>query len=46
MFNEYSEEELVDFLEKLWRVSNLVAKEEKEDFNEYLEVYSKNLIKK
>lgn len=46
MFNDYSEEELVDFLEKLWQVSNLVGKEEKEDFNEYLEVYSKNLIKK
>lgn len=46
MFNEYSEEELVDFLQSLWKVSNLVAKEEKEKFNEYLEVYSKDLIKK
>lgn len=46
MFNEYSEEELVNFLQSLWKVSNLVGKEEKEDFNEYLEVYSKNLIKK
>lgn len=46
MFHEYSEEELIDFLQKLWKVSDLVGKDEYKDFNQYLEVYSKNLIKK
>ena len=45
MFHDYTEEELIDFLEKLRRVSDIVGKTGHEDFNRYLEVYSKNLIK-
>lgn len=45
LFCEYSEEELVDFLDKLRKVCDMVGKSGHADFNRYLEVYSKNLIK-
>jgi DNA-binding MarR family transcriptional regulator len=45
LFKEYSEEELIDFLDKLRKVCDMVGKSGHEDFNRYLEVYSKKLIK-
>jgi len=45
LFGEYSEEELLDFLNKLHKVCNMVGKSGQPDFNRYLDVYSRNLLK-
>lgn len=46
LFKDYDEEELQKFLKKLHEVCNMVGKDRQNDFNQYLDVYSKNLLNK
>lgn len=46
LFQDYREEEIQDFLNKLQKVCNMVGKNGQDDFNKYLDVYSKELLKK
>lgn len=46
LFRNSDEKELLDFLSELHKVCNMVGKSGQQDFNNYLDVYSKNLLKK
>lgn len=46
LFKDYPEDELKFFLDKLKEVCSMVGKEGHEDFNRYLDEYSRNLLKK
>ena len=44
LFRDYDENELRDFLDRLHKICNMVGKSGQDDFNQYLEVYSKSLL--